>query len=175
MCDCDCGRSRFRNVFLDIGENMIYVIIKAGISAFLASLGFGFLFNIKGKNLWLAGVVGAVGGICYKVALYYGCSELLSNFYGALGLSLGSEILARQCKTPVTTFLVCALIPLVPGGGMYRTMLAAIRGNAQRTLNMGLETLSIAGVLALGILLVSTIMRVYYQEKYKYHEKRAKI
>ena len=32
---------------------MIYVILKAGISSFLASLGFGFLFNIKGRNLWL--------------------------------------------------------------------------------------------------------------------------
>lgn len=153
---------------------MIYVIIKAAISAFLASLGFGFLFNIKGRNLWLAGVVGAIGGICYKVALYCGCSELLSNFYGALGLSLGSEVLARECKTPVTTFLVCALIPLVPGGGMYRTMLEAIHGNAQKTLSVGLETLSIAGVLALGILLVSTIMRAYYQEKYKYRLKISK-
>ena len=42
---------------------MIYVILKAGISSFLASLGFGFLFNIKGRNLWLAGVVGAIGGV----------------------------------------------------------------------------------------------------------------
>ena len=130
---------------------MVYVILKSGISSFLASLGFGFLFNIKGRNLWLAGVVGAIGGACYKVALYLGCSEILSNFYGALGLALASEILARKCKTPVTTFLVCALIPLVPGGGMYRTMLAAIRGDAQNTLNMGLQTLSIAGVLALGL------------------------
>ena len=128
---------------------MVYVILKAGISSFLASLGFGFLFNIKGRNLWFAGVVGAIGGVCYKVGLYLDCSEILSNFYGALGLALASEILARQCKTPVTTFLVCALIPLVPGGGMYRTMLAAIRGDAQNTLNMGLQTLSIAGVLAL--------------------------
>ena len=55
---------------------------------------------------------------------------------------------------------------------MYRTMLAAIRGDAQNTLNMGLQTLSIAGVLALGILLVSTIMRVYYQEKRKFNIKK---
>ena len=83
---------------------MVYVIFKAGISSFLASLGFGFLFNIKGRNLWFAGVVGAIGGVCYKVGLYLDCSEILSNFYGALGLALASEILARQCKTPVTTF-----------------------------------------------------------------------
>ena len=53
---------------------MIYVILKAGISSFLASLGFGFLFNIKGRNLWFAGVVGAIGGVCYKVGLYLYCS-----------------------------------------------------------------------------------------------------
>lgn len=45
---------------------MVYVILKSGISSFLASLGFGFLFNIKGRNLWIAGVVGAIGGACYK-------------------------------------------------------------------------------------------------------------
>lgn len=69
---------------------MVYVILKSGISSFLASLGFGFLFNIKGRNLWIAGVVGAIGGACYKVSLYLGCSEILSNFYGALGLALAS-------------------------------------------------------------------------------------
>ena len=38
---------------------MVYVILKSGISSFLASLGFGFLFNIKGRNLWIAGVIAA--------------------------------------------------------------------------------------------------------------------
>lgn len=154
---------------------MIEVIIRAGLSAFLASLGFGFLFNIKGRNLWLAGFVGAVGGIGYKVGLYFGCSELLSNFIGAVCLSLSSEVLARVCKTPVTTFLICGLIPLVPGKGMYETMVEAIHGHAQRTVNMGLSTISVAGVLALGILIVSTLMRAYYTEKRKYICKKSGI
>lgn len=153
---------------------MIEVIIRAGVSAFLASLGFGFLFNIKGRNLWLAGLVGAIGGISYKLALYFGYSELIANFIGALCLSLASEILARVCKTPVTTFLICALIPLVPGKGMYETMLEAIGGHAHRALNMCLSTISVAGVLALGILIVSTLMRAYYLEKRKYIFKKIK-
>lgn len=41
---------------------MSILFIKMGLSAFLASLGFGLLFNIKGKNLFLAGLVGGVGG-----------------------------------------------------------------------------------------------------------------
>lgn len=144
---------------------MIDLIIKAGISAFLASIGFGILFNIRGKRLILAGLTGAIGGILYKYFLFLGMSELVSNFVGALGLALFSEIFARVCKTPVTTFIVCALIPLVPGGGMYYTMLEVIQGDVQEALSKGLQTLSIAGVLALGILVVSTATQVYLRIK----------
>lgn len=144
---------------------MIDLIIKAGISAFLASIGFGILFNIRGKRLILAGLTGAIGGILYKYFLFLGMSELVSNFAGALGLALFGEIFARVCKTPVTTFIVCALIPLVPGGGMYYTMLEVIQGDVQEALSKGLQTLSIAGVLALGILVVSTATQVYLRIK----------
>lgn len=144
---------------------MIAIIVKMGISSFLASLSFGILFNIKGRNLWLAAFNAAIGGVLYKLGLYYGLGELMSNFMGALVLSIGAEIFARICKTPVTTFVVCALIPLVPGGGMYRTMLEVVEGDVQGALTLALDTLSIAGVLALAILMVSTITRFYFKTK----------
>lgn len=53
---------------------------------------------------------------------------------------------------------------------MYQTMLRAIHGNATQALQQGLSTISIAGVLAFGVLLVSTIMRLYYYEKKKIKE-----
>lgn len=45
---------------------------------------------------------------------------------------------------------------------MYRTMQQAIAGNIDKALAIGLNTISIAGVLVLGILLVSTLMRAFY-------------
>lgn len=140
---------------------MTLLIVETAISSFLASLGFGVLFNIKGKNLILAGLTGTVGAVLYKCGLYFGMGQIYSNFLGSVGLALCGEILARKCKTPVTTFVVCALIPLVPGGGMYRTMLEVIKGNINDALSVGLETLSIAAVLALGILVVSTFTALY--------------
>lgn len=131
------------------------------ISSFLASLGFGVLFNIKGNKLLLAGI----GGVVYQLSMQYGCSEMMAMFLGSIAFSLYSEILARICKTPVTTFIICALIPLVPGGGMYRMMLQAIQGHVDEALNIGLDTISIAGVLVLGILMVSTIMRSVFKTK----------
>ena len=141
---------------------MLQIMLSGLFSSFLASLGFGILFNIKGKNLILAGIGGAIGGMVYKLVLFLGGSEMIAMFLGSVVFSLDSEILARVCKTPVTTFIICALIPLVPGGGMYRTMQQAIAGNIDKALAIGLNTISIAGVLVLGILLVSTLMRAFY-------------
>ena len=141
---------------------MLQIMCSGLFSSFLASLGFGILFNIKGKNLILAGIGGAIGGMVYKLVLFLGGSEMIAMFSGSVVFSLYSEILARVCKTPVTTFIICALIPLVPGGGMYRTMQQAIAGNIDKALAIGLNTISIAGVLVLGILLVSTLMRAFY-------------
>ncbi|MCF0107028.1 MAG: threonine/serine exporter family protein [Holdemanella sp.] len=138
---------------------MVIVAIKAFISSFLASLGFGVIDNIHGKKLLGAGFAGACGGIIYKVCLYYGYGEYISNFLGAVALSICAEIMARKMKTPVTTFIACALIPLVPGGGLFRMMSQAMKGETNTALNTLVETLCIASVLAIGILVVSSIFK----------------
>ena len=135
------------------------------IGSFLASIGFAILFNIKGKHVIIAGLAGAIGACVYKMALLYDCSEMMAIFIASLCFSFYSEIFARICKTPVTTYIVCALIPLVPGGGMYQTMLQALQGNIDQALTTGLNTLSIAGVLVSGILIVSTLMRTVYRRR----------
>ena len=140
-------------------------VVSAIFASFLASLGFGVLFNIKGNKLFLAGIGGGIGGGVYSWILLLGYGEMIAMFFGSIAFSLYSEIFARLFKTPVTIFIICALIPLVPGGGMYRTMLQAIQGHASEALALGLNTLSTAGVLVLGILIVSTIMRAIYKPK----------
>lgn len=129
------------------------------ISSFLATFGFGILFNIKGYKLILAAMGGMLGSIVYTMVLQIGQAEVSALFFASLVFSLYSEILARICKTPVTTFIICALIPLVPGKGMYETMRIAIDGDAISALQKGLDTMTYAGALALGIIFVSTIMR----------------
>lgn len=129
------------------------------IGSFIASLGFGILFNIKGRNLFLAAIGGSLGGFVYQLCLNHGAGDISAMFIASVCFSLYSEILARIAHTPVTTYIICALIPLVPGGGMYRTMLAAIQGKVIDALTLGLETMTTAGALVLGILLVSTITK----------------
>ncbi len=129
------------------------------LSAFISSFAFGIVFNIKGKNLFFAALCGALGWFIYKFSIKMGSSDTTALFFAAVGLSVYSEIFARILKTPVTTFVIAALIPLVPGGGMYYTMVEAITGNVMKSLETGIKTLASAGVLALGIILVSTITK----------------
>ncbi|MGL5379573.1 threonine/serine exporter family protein [Clostridium sp.] len=133
--------------------------------AFIATLGFGILFNIKGKNLFFAAFGGALSWFIYLLCLELKFTTISSLFISSLIFSAYSEIFARVLKTPVTTLVICALIPLVPGGGMYYTMYEAITGNINQSLETGLTTLASAGTLALGVIFVSTSTRLIMSAK----------
>ena len=53
-----------------------------------------------------------------------------------------------------------SFFPLVPGAGIYNTMRYALQGDTGQFLQTGLHTLGIAGCLALGVLLVSSAVRM---------------
>ena len=146
--------------------------------AFFSTLGFGILFNIKGKKLFYAALG---GGLSWYISIFcenLGLTTTSSFFISSIIFSIYSEILARILKTPVTTLIICALIPLVPGGGMYYTMYEAINGNVIKSLELGLNTLANAGSLSLGVIFVSTVTRLLMsarkKKEFKELEKRAK-
>lgn len=143
------------------------MIIFVTLVSFFATFGFCIAFNIRGKKIIFAAIGGAISWFFYSLPLHLGLSEISSLFISSIIFSTYSEILARIFKTPVTTFVVCALIPLVPGSGMYYTMREAISGNISKSLELGLNTLASAGTLALGVLFVSTITRLIFSAKRK--------
>lgn len=134
-------------------------IFEGLVGAFFASLGFGVLFNIRGKALVFAGIAGGVGGMVYNVIVFLDGNPMIANFFAAMALTLCAEIFARILKTTVTTFIACALIPLVPGGNAYRMMIEFMEENLFTGLRYGLETITIAGMLAIGILMVSVLTK----------------
>ena len=150
----------------------MYLILKVSIGAFLASVAWGVMFNIKYEKLWLAGFTGMVGGCVYITCLKLGMSDVFSNFLAAVCFTICAEVLARTCKTPVTTFIVCALIPLVPGAKMYEMVLEIIKNCPDKALSLFLETLSIAGALAVAILVVETMTWLLLDARKKFSVKR---
>jgi len=82
---------------------------------------------------------------------------LFSVFIAIIVVCIYSEILAPRLKTPVSVFVTCAIIPLVPGRGLFNSMQLYIAGdnlNASKTI---LQTLLIAGTISIAIAIVSSV------------------
>ncbi|KEI13049.1 threonine/serine exporter family protein [Clostridium novyi] len=143
-------------------------MILNSLYALLCSLGFGILFSIRGRKLFFASLGGGIGWYFYLLCNKYTHSIVFSLFIATISLSIYSEIVARIFKAPVTTFLVSALLPLVPGAGMYYTMYESIIGNATKSLSLGIETILSAGAIAVATIIVSSITKVILVIKDKF-------
>jgi len=84
-------------------------------------------------------------------------------------VNIFSEIFARLLKNPVPIFLIPGIIPLVPGAGMYNTMTALIKNNFDTAIKTGIQTLLIAGSIAIALMLVTSfnwIFKVFQKIKF---------
>ena len=126
------------------------------LCAFAGCIGFTLVFNIHGPGKLIACCGGALGWLVYLLA----GKTILAGFFAAMAISLFSEVMARIRRCPVTGYQLVALLPLVPGGGIYYAMEYAINGETDLFLSTLLHTLGLAGSLAVGILLVSSAVRL---------------
>lgn len=130
--------------------------------AFAACVGFSIPFNIRGFGILICSVGGALSWLVYLIAgPLTGYNDLMQYFWAAVFLSLYAEGMARVRKCPVTAYMLVAFLPLVPGAGIYNTMEYALNGDMEHFLTTGMHTLSIAGSLAVGVLVVSSLVRMY--------------
>ena len=125
------------------------------LCAFAGCIGFTLVFNIHGPGKLIAGCGGALGWLVYLLA----GETILAGFLAAMAISLFSEVMARIRRCPVTGYLLVALLPLVPGGGIYYAMSYCLEGDNQQFLNALLETLGMAAALAVGVILASALFR----------------
>ena len=135
------------------------------MSALLATIFIAILFQVPKRNVVLTALGGGLGCLINELFLLAGLSDFFSIFLASLTLAMYSEIMARVRKTTVPTFLISGLFPLVPGAGMYYTMLAIVHHELDNALSTGINTLSTAALMALGILFVSTLSRLIFRQK----------
>ena len=132
--------------------------------------GFAILFNVHSLGLPLCAVGGCLTWLVYLLAFKFTENIYVANFWSTAFAAAYSEILARIRKYPALSYLVVSLFPLLPGAGIYYTMAYALDGNVNQAVHKGLETAAVAGVMAVGILLVSTATRalnIWYMQRKK--------
>lgn len=130
--------------------------------AFCACLGFCIIFNVRGLGILICATGSGLAWLAYLLsALVVGENDIVQSFWAAVFLSLYAEVMARYRKAPVTGYLLIGFLPLVPGSGIYYAMEYALNGETELALSTGLHTLGIAASLAAGVLMVSSLVRMY--------------
>ena len=130
-------------------------------------VGFSILFNIHGPGVILCTIGGGLSWLVYRIDGELGCGDIVCYFWSALFASVYSETMARVRKYPAISYLVVSIFPLIPGAGVYYTMNYAVLGQMELFAQQGMHTAAIAGIMAVGILLGSTVFRIYSDWKLK--------
>lgn len=144
-----------------------YAIGVQCLFAALGCVGFSILFNIHGPGVILCTIGGGLSWLVYRIAGELGCGDIVCYFWSALFASVYSETMARVRKYPAISYLVVSIFPLIPGAGVYYTMTYAVLGQMDQFARQGMHTAAIAGIMAVGILLGSTVFRIYSDWKLK--------
>lgn len=139
----------------------LLVLLEKGIWFGCAAIGFGILFNVPVRTLYMIFLLGMIGGLTKVYLMHFNVGVILSSFAGASIIGILSIPAAHNKHAPPLVFSIPALIPMVPGAFAYRTMLGLIKLTAlsdsglysnilNETVSNGLKTVFILLTLAAG-------------------------
>lgn len=145
---------------------LVHAPLLACVLAFLACAGFCVTFQIRGfVGTLLCCLGGSIGWAVYLLVQHFGGGPAVSNLFASMAVAVYATIMSRCRKCPVTPYLVVSYFPLVPGFTLYQAMSYGISGNIQLFLETFILTFTIGGCIALGTLMVTTVIRSYRNRK----------
>lgn len=140
-------------------------LLRLTAGAFFGALGFSWLVHAPMRSCFPAGLVAAVSYLLYWFLQRAGVADALAVFCGALLGSMLGHLLARRMKIIHTVFLMAAIVPVVPGLGLYRMMASLGRGETLQGANLGIDAMITIAMLALGLSMGTFLNRVITGKK----------
>ena len=132
-------------------------ILVSAAGAFLAASMYSVFFDVRRWNIVWSGVIAGSASVAGSICRVNGANEITCTFISGLVFAGLSEVFARICHTPVTTYLPSVLMPFVPGRLMLYLMGEIVQGRQSGAIGKLIEILSISGALALAILIMGTV------------------
>ncbi len=128
-------------------------VVVQCLAALFASAAFGLLLRQPKDTLVHTSLIGLNGYVIYLLMDKGPMGFLLAS----LVVGLLCELTARLKERVAMIFLISATIPLVPGLGLYRTMIFLAEENYPMALSTGMDTLIGFGAIALSLTISTTV------------------
>lgn len=132
------------------------------ILAIFATGGFCLIFRVPLRHIPVCMAIGGLGWVTYEISMYYYASPSIGCFFGACNVGLLSTIASRMFKDASTIFVIPGILCLVPGSAIFNTMAALLRDDFSSAMDVGMQTLLMAGAIAFGLLVIGAVIRVFF-------------
>ena len=141
-------------------------------SALIGTIGFAVMFGTPRRFYFVCGLVGAAGWLVYLLILRAAGADgtlLFSPVFAAFGgsfiVTFASHIAAHLCRCASTVFLICGIIPLVPGGGIFWTAYYLVTNQLGEAAATGFMALKVTIAIAGGIIIAAGIFKRIWKDK----------
>ncbi len=133
-------------------------MVELVVLSFLASLGFGIVFQMEKCDLFIAGLGGAITRIAYLFFMSFISNRIIYAAASAFVAAIYAESMAKYRRSRSTMFLYPAIIPLIPGDLFYYTMYAMVQNDRPNfEYYISESMLALVGI-SIGFVLVSSIL-----------------
>lgn len=133
--------------------------LKEFLVSALSALGFGLIFDLPKKALYISSLAAGFGWVIYKATLNFTDSVYIGSLISAFIMAGTAEILARKYHYPASVFILPGIINLCPGEAIYKTMTYFIANDNFMAMASFYRALGIAAALAFGVLLSASFSR----------------
>ena len=141
-------------------DMIVEVLIKL-VSSFVGTLGFAIFMHAPKRAWFPASAIGGVAYALYWALLQSGVYAPMAMFIGALLGSVLGQYCARRMHMIATIFVLLAMIPLVPGLGLYRCMHFLAQEMYGAGADAGVRAMVDIVMIALGIAVGSFVFRLF--------------
>ena len=126
-------------------------ILRGVLGAFLGTVGFAMLVHTPKRAWFVSGLIASLSYMIYWLMTCLGLPDPMAIFIGSLFGSLVGLLSARLMKIIGTVFLMSAVVPVVPGLGLYRMMAALGQGQIAGGATVGIQAMITVAMIALGL------------------------
>ena len=128
------------------------------IAAFSACFFFAILYESRLSLALCSAFCGFLGKILFDAM--DGWHLVLQFFVPTVLICVYAEIFARLCRVPVMVITIIAILPVVPGLKFYNTIDSLLNSKIADFYSYGVDTLLSMGAMAIGLVLVSSLVRM---------------
>jgi len=129
---------------------MLEGLLRAIVSGYLGAAGFGALLNAPKKGILWGAAIGSLGYTAYWLIFQLTGAELPAMFVAALLAATLGQVAARKLHMISTVFVTIAILPLVPGIGLYRAMSAMGQGDMTLGAKTAVQAMSLILMIVMG-------------------------